>query len=293
MKPTQTEKGMKRIYARMLWVGVLCLLLAASGRAQEKRLFIFQTSDTHSRIDPIEATSADSCAGMGGAVRRATLLKQYRSEHPEMLLFDCGDICQGSLYSLLFQGEVEIRLMNLMKYDAMTLGNHEFDYGMENLARILRLAEFPIVCTNYEVTGTPLEGILKPYTVLERDGLRIGVVGIGPKLEGLVQAENYQGVVYHEPEGVVQEAVNRLREKERCDVVVCLSHIGLFNDSERGDEKLIARTHGIDLVLGGHTHTFIKKPLRLLNAEGDAVPLMHIGNNGAYVGEIQCILSKK
>ncbi|MCD8310024.1 MAG: metallophosphatase [Prevotellaceae bacterium] len=273
----------------LLFLFLLCCCTLA---AQEKELHILHTSDTHSRVEPIETTSAEPEAGMGGMLRRTALVSAYRTAHPDALLFDCGDIGQGTLYYNLFQGEVEVKLMNLMGYDAMTIGNHEFDCGMENMARLFRMAAFPVVCANYDFTGTPLEGIVKPYTVLERDGLRIGVFGLGPALEGLVQADKYQGVTYHEPEEVAQAVVDTLREQERCDVVVCLSHLGIsMRDDNVGDRRLVACTTGIDLVLGGHSHTFMERPLYCTNAEGKSIPVLHTGKNGAYVGEMRLTLS--
>lgn len=271
-----------------LFLSGMCPLTAQ----QMHELNILQTSDTHSRIEPVSLGAADAYAGMGGAARRVALISKYRAEHSDVLLFDCGDISQGSPYYNLFKGELEVKLMNLMKYDAMTIGNHEFDFGMENMARLFRLADFPIVCANYEVTGTVLEGLVKPYVVLEREGLRIGVFGLSPQLAGLVQASNCEGVVYKDPVTVARKVVKILREDEHCDVVICLSHLGMLGiDSEiPGDEALVSGTSGIDLVLGGHSHTFMEYPAMLQNAEGRDVPVMHTGKNGIFVGELKLLL---
>lgn len=262
---------------------------------QTRELNILHTSDTHSRIEPISPEAADRDAGRGGVVRRVSLVSQYRKAHPDVLLFDCGDFSQGTPYYNWFKGELEIKMMNLMHYDAITIGNHEFDFGLENMARLFLMARFPVVCANYEVKGTVLEGLVKPYVVLERNGLRIGVFGLSPKLEGLVQAANCQGVVYKEPVQVAREVVKTLREREHCDVVICLSHLGMLGaDSEvPGDEALVSGTSGIDLVLGGHTHTFMEHPAMLKNAEGHDVPVMHTGKNGVYVGELKLELEQK
>lgn len=281
---------MKRISIYCLLV--FCVLLAASAQ-QTKQLVILQTSDTHSRIEPIDPHAADPYAGMGGAVRRATFLKDFRAKNPDVLLFDCGDISQGTPYYNLFQGEVEVRMMNLMGYDAMTIGNHEFDFGLDNMARLFRMADFPVVCANYDVAGTVLEGLVKPYIVLERDGMRIGVFGLSPKMEGLVQAEKCEGVVYNEPVAVAQEVTDRLRTEEKCDVVICLSHLGIRSKSGACDEKLVAETKGIDVILGGHSHTFMEKPVFYLNAEGKSIPVMHTGKSGIFVGELDLTLTKE
>lgn len=282
---------MKRIaiYALLMF----CLVIAASAQ-QTKELVFLHTSDMHSRIEPVDVHAADKYAGMGGIVRRVTFMKEFRSQHPNLLLLDCGDISQGTPYYNLFRGDVEVEMMNLMKYDAMTIGNHEFDFGLENMARLFRMADFPVVCANYTVTGTVLEGLVKPYVVLKREGLKIGVFGLSPKLEGLVQADKCAGLVYQDPVKVAQEMVDLLKNKEHCDVVVCLSHLGirsaLAGDS---DEKLVAQTRGIDVILGGHSHTFMEKPIFYTNAEGENVPLLHTGKSGLYVGKIALTLTKE
>lgn len=282
---------MKQIYAL-----AVSLLFSLSVSAQEaKQLFILHTSDTHSRIEPISRKAADRDAGMGGTVRRAGFVKQFRSEHPDMLLFDCGDISQGTPYYNLFKGETEIKMMNLMGYDAMTIGNHEFDFGLENMARLFRMANFPVVCSNYDVTGTVLEGLVKPYITLEREGVRIGIFGLSPRMEGLVQESKCEGIVYNDPVTVAQQMADLLREEEHCDVVICLSHLGIRSSRPENvsDEVLVGKTHGIDAILGGHTHTFMEKPMIYLNDEGKDVSLLHSGKNGIYVGEMILTVTKK
>ena len=275
-------------------IGAVVLLQPLAAQ-QTKVLDILHTSDTHSRIEPVDPQSADKLAGLGGVVRRLGFIKQFRREHPAMLLFDCGDFSQGTPYYNFFRGELEVEMMNLMGYDAMTIGNHEFDFGLENMARLYRMARFPVVCANYDVAGTVLEGLVKPYVVLEREGLRIGVFGLSPRLEGLVQASRCEGVVYKDPVAAAQAVVDTLRGVERCDVVVCLSHLGLLGvDSEvPGDEVLLSATRGIDLLLGGHTHTFLEQPAWLPDADGKQVPVMHTGKNGAYVGQLKMRLEKE
>lgn len=275
-------------------LSIYCLLifgviLTASAQ-QTKQLVVLQTSDTHSRIEPIDPHAADPYAGMGGVVRRATFLKDFRAKNRDVLLFDCGDISQGTPYYNLFQGEVEIKMMNLMNYDAMTIGNHEFDFGLDNMARLFRMADFPVVCANYDVTGTVLEGLVKPYVILERGGVRIGVFGLSPKMKGLVQADKCEGIVYNDPIAVAQEVIDRLRIEEKCDVVICLSHLGIRSKSGDCDEKLVAETKGIDVILGGHSHTFMEKPVFYLDAEGKTTPILHTGKSGIFVGELNLTL---
>ena len=273
----------------------LCFCLALT--AQEgKELLILHTNDTHSRIEPFSKSyEVPGQADKGGYIRRATFIKEARKENKNVLLFDSGDFSQGTPYYNLFKGEVEILLMNEMGYDAGTIGNHEFDFGLDNMARLFKMADFPIVCANYDFEGTPLEGIVKPYTVLERDGLRIGVFGLGPQLEGLVQKENYGGVVYEEPYEIANRIADKLKKEEKCDLVICLSHLGWKTEPTNpvSDEELIARTRNIDIVLGGHSHSFFEKPIFYKNLDGKKIPLQQMGKNGIFVGEMKLRLEKE
>ena len=284
--PVSAQQSTREIFEEPL-----CLVAPESAQ-DTKQLVILQTSDTHSRIEPIAAHAADRYAGMAGTVRRATLIKEARAVNPDLLLFDCGDISQGTPYYNLFQGEVEIKMMNLMGYDAMTIGNHEFDFGLENMARLFRMANFPVVCANYDVTGTVLEGLVKPYITLERNGLKIGVFGLSPKMEGLVQADKCEGVVYSDPIEAAQKMVDLLRNKEECDVILCLSHLGYQLKNAPCDEVLAQKTDHIDAILGGHTHTFMKEPAIYLNKDGKNVPVLHTGKSGIYVGMLKLTLTK-
>lgn len=276
---------MKRIQISFL----LCLALsfAFSLFAQDtKELILLQTSDVHSRIEPINQ-KGDRNYDEGGFVRRAAFLDQFRKEHKNVLLFDCGDISQGTPYYNMFQGEVEVKLMNEMGYEAMTIGNHEFDFGMDNMARLFKMAKFPVVCANYNLDTTPLKDIVKPYVILEKYGLKIGVFGLGAKPEGLIQANKCEGVIYENPIEVSNE-IAALLKKKGCDVIVCLSHLGI-----QMDERLVAKTCNIDVILGGHSHTFMKGPKTYLNMDGKEVPVMHSGKSGVRVGRLNLTLKRK
>ncbi len=267
---------------------VFCLGMALPLSAQQQ-LTILYTNDSHSRIEPVEAHSADKrSAGKGGFVRRATYIAQARAEDPDLLLFDSGDFSQGTPYYNLFRGDVEVKLMNAMKYDAVTIGNHEFDFGMDNLARLYRLAEFPIVCSNYEVTGTVLEGLVKPYLILERRGVKIGVLGLGVKLKGLVADENCEGVIYKDPVAVSNEIADFLKNQEKCDIVICLSHLGYRSSTyyPDSDQVLAQQSRNIDMILGGHSHTYLEEPEFYTNAEGKEVLVTQMGKNSIYVGRL-------
>lgn len=268
---------------------LLCLALSFTLfiHAQDtKELIILQTSDVHSRIEPINQ-KGDRNFNEGGFVRRATFLDQFRKEHKNVLLFDCGDISQGTPYYNMFRGEVEVKLMKVMKYDAMTIGNHEFDFDVDNMERIFKMADFPVVCANYNLDATVLKDVVKPYVILERFGLKIGVFGLGAKPEGLIQANKCEGVVYEDPIRVSNEVAAELKEKG-CDLVVCLSHLGV-----QMDRNLVANTRNIDVILGGHSHTFMKGPQNYQNLDGKEVPLMHTGKSGVRVGRLDLTVKRK
>ena len=276
---------MKKLHTVLIVCFVWGFGFSASAQ-KTKQLIILQTSDVHSRIEPINQ-KGDKNYKEGGFVRRATFLNRFRKENEHVLLFDCGDFSQGTPYYNIYKGEVEVKLMNEMGYDACTIGNHEFDFGLENMARLFKMAAFPIVCSNYDLENTPLKGLVKPYIILERFGLRIGVFGLGAKPDGLIQADKCEGVVYKDPVQVSNETAALLKS-EGCDVVVCLSHLGI-----QTDERLIADTRNIDVVLGGHSHTFMKAPKTYLNADGKEVRLMHTGKNGVRVGHLDLTLTRK
>ena len=247
-----------------------------------KNITILHTSDTHSCIDP------DSKTGLGGVVRRATFVEQRRKEKPQALLVDCGDFSQGSLYYNLFKGETEVMMMNVMEYDVATIGNHEFDFGLDNMMRTFAMAEFPIVSTNYDFTGTSVEPFVRPYHIIKVDGVRVGFVGVGPQLEGLVAEANCKGVGYNHPATTADSVAAVLKEEKGCDIVVCLSHLGWDADT-----LLIANTRHLDLILGGHSHSYFKKPLYYKNLDGRDIMLMHTGKNGQYVSETTIRLRKR
>ncbi len=264
------------------------LTVCASAMLQAQTLTIVHTGDTHSCVEPLPKNFADEAqAGKGGYVRRATLLRQLREQSPDLLLFDTGDFSQGSEYYTLFKGETEVALMNEMGYDVVAFGNHEFDSGLENLARLIRMAQFPFVSCNLDFTGTPCEGLVKQYVLLERAGMRIGVTGVCVKLDGLVSKSNYGNTRWSDPAEAAQRVVDILRGEEHCDVVVCLSHLGYSADSPSCDPAFIAGTRGIDVVLGGHSHTYWEYAHYFPNADGRMIPLDHQGKNGQYVGVLR------
>lgn len=273
----------------------MMLLTLPAWSQQTRQLVILHTSDTHSHVDPIDENSADRNAGWGGVVRRAALVRQERQTAETFLLLNCGDISQGTPYYNMFQGEVEMKSMNLMGYDAMTIGNHEFDYGLDNMLRLFTMADFPVVCANYDFTGTVLEKVVKPYAVLKRGGMRIGVFGLSPQLEGLVQKTKCEGVKMKDTVESAREAIAAL-EKKHCDMIIMLSHLGVDpNLKEPGewDHTVVPQIQGVDLVLGGHTHTFLSHPVMVKDQTGKEIPVMHIGGNGVYMSKTVVELETK
>lgn len=272
----------------------MLLLFTAVGAYAQKHLEVLHTNDTHSCIMPLNPNLADTAvAGRGGFLRRVAMIKEERAKNPDLLLIDSGDFSQGSPFYTMFKGDVEIGLMNLMGYDAVTIGNHEFDFGLENMARIFKMAKFPIVCANYDFTGTCVEGLVKPYVIIKRNGLKIGLFGLSPQLEGLVDLSKCKGVTYLDPVEVGNRVAAELKHDKKCDVVICVSHLGWLRPDEMGDQKLLASSKDIDLVLGGHSHSYFKALRYVNNANGKAVPVDQNGKNAMYVGKLTLSFDKK
>ena len=272
----------------------MLLLFTVVGAYAQKHLEVLHTNDTHSCIMPLNPNLADTAvAGRGGFLRRVAMIKEERAKNPDLLLIDSGDFSQGSPFYTMFKGDVEVGLMNLMGYDAVTIGNHEFDFGLENMARIFKMAKFPVVCANYDFTGTCVEGLVKPYVIIKRNGLKIGLFGLSPQLEGLVDLSKCKGVTYLDPVEVGNRVAAELKHDKKCDVVICVSHLGWLRPDEMGDQKLLASSKDIDLVLGGHSHSYFKDLRYVNNADGKAVPVDQNGKNAMYVGKLTLSFDKK
>ncbi len=280
---------MKRIHLIILMALLSVLTVDAK---KHKQLVILHTNDTHSAIMPLNVNIDNKdLAGRGGFLRRINMIKEERKQNPDLLLFDSGDFCQGSGYYTLFKGEVEIGLMNQMGYECTTIGNHEFDFGMENMARIFRMANFPVVCSNYDCTGTVLEGLVKPYITIKRGDIKIGVFALAPKMKGLVFDGNCEGITYLDPAETAQKYIDILRKQEKCDLVICVSHLG-WAVSDYPDEKFIKLTEGCDLVLGGHTHTYMSTLEYAPNKNGKMIPVDQNGKHGVFIGKLVLDLEK-
>jgi len=276
---------------RQISIFIVLAFFATTVNAQ-KQLMILHTNDAHSTIYPLNDNLSDTLkAGRGGFLRRIAMLKEERAKNPDLLLFDSGDFSQGSPYYTLYKGDVEVGLMNQMGYDAGTIGNHEFDFGLENMARLFKMANFPIVCSNYDFTGTVVEGTVKDYVIIKRNGVKIGVFGLCPQMEGLVSSENCIGVGFRDP---IQESnrVVTILKKKKCDMIICLSHLGWLGDGS-GDQELIEKTEGIDLVLGGHSHSYLTNLEYVKNKVGKMIPVDQNGKHALFVGKMVVDLKKK
>jgi 5'-nucleotidase len=264
------------------------LSLSSFNTLNKKHITILHTNDVHSHIDPFPPTDAKN-PNMGGVSRRASLIESIRRENPNVLLLDAGDIFQGTPYFNYYGGELEFKLMSMMKYDLATMGNHDFDNGIDGFYSQLHNAKFDFVSANYDFKNTVLDGIVKPYKIFIKDGIKIGVFGLGVELDGLVDKKNYKETVYNDPVSVSQEMTRILKTQEKCDLIICLSHIGYAykNDPDKiSDLKLAAATRDIDLIIGGHTHTFLDKPTIVKNLDGIDTLVNQVGCYGINLGRI-------
>lgn len=255
-----------------------------------KKITILHTNDTHSHIEPIQGGRND---GRGGVARRTAIINKVREENPNTLLLDCGDIFQGTPYFNFYGGELEIKLMSMMGYDAATIGNHDFDNSIEGLYKQLPNADFDFVISNYDFSNTIMNGKTLPHKIIEKDGVRIGLFGVGIKLEGLVDPKMYKETVYNDPIEVAKDQARILREEKQCDIVICMSHLGYSYRSDKpSDLSLAAATSGIDLIIGGHTHTFLDAPEIVKNAAGKDVMVNQVGCYGINLGRIDFYLNE-
>ena len=267
-------------------VVLLTCCCAACTQPKLLTLTILHTNDTHSQVEELEEGKRDEFCG--GYTRRMGLIAQERKADPNLLVFDAGDFCQGTPYFNFYHGRIEIDAMNRMGYDAVMLGNHEFDNGVDTLAAILQGAQFPVVCANYDVKGSVLEGLVLPYTVICRQNVRIGVFGIGIDPASLIAERNFAPLQYLDPIATAQDVANTLKNKEKCDVIVCLSHQGTHPSAEGklSDVELAQATRNIDIIIGAHTHKTLTN-VYIPNLDGDSVFLAQMGKSGARIGKIQ------
>lgn len=273
--------------ASATFAGLGGLTLNSCSALSGKHITILHTNDVHSHIDPFP-TDHSSFPNMGGLARRAALVEQIRSENPNTLLLDAGDIFQGTPYFNFYGGELEFKLMSKLRYDAATIGNHDFDNGLEGLLAQMPHAKFEMLSANYNFTNTVMNGYVKPYTTFQLDGIKIGVFGLGIALQGLVTKALYKETKYLDPIEIAQDMSKTLKEDLKCDLVICLSHLGYeYDDKMRpSDLQLASKTADIDLIIGGHTHTFLEKPVIRNNSADKEVLINQVGCYGLNLGRI-------
>ncbi len=256
------------------------------------RLTILHTNDVHSRIEPFPPNSGEN-SGRGGFARRASMVNKYRERSDHLLLLDAGDILQGTPYFNLFGGELEFKLMSKMGYDAATIGNHEFDAGIEGLVKQWPHIEFPFVSSNYDFSETDLAGKVKEYIVLEKGPLKIGILGLGIELYGLVPEVFYGRTRYLDPVTVANEVAGRLKSDLKCDYVICLSHLGFEYESNKVSDVVVARnSEDIDLIIGGHTHLFMESAVVEKNRKNQPVLINQVGRSGTMLGKIELLFEE-
>ena len=255
------------------------------------KLTILHTNDMHSHIQPF--TNGRN-KGLGGMAQRATLIKRLRQENEHVLLLDAGDIFQGTPYFNMYGGELEFKLMSEMKYDAATIGNHDFDNGLDGIFKKLPHAKFPFLCANYDFSDSLLSGQFEPYKVFKKGGIKIGVFGIGIELNGLVPKSLYGNTIYHNPIRKSNHYANHLKNELGCDLVICLSHLGFKYKGQKIDDiNLAENTNNIDLIIGGHTHTFLNQPISKINPQKKEVLIAQVGWAGIKIGKIDYLFSQK
>lgn len=254
------------------------------------KISILHTNDIHSHIDPFVSGRNK---GLGGLVQLSSLVNKIKSEEKNVLLLDSGDIFQGTPYFNKFGGELEFKLMSKIGYDCSTMGNHDFDNGLNGFEEQLIHTNFPFICTNYDFKNTILEGKTKNHAIFHKEGVKIGVIGLGIELKGLVDPRLYKNVKYLDPIEAGNKMAKYLKHDQNCDIVICLSHLGFkYKGDKVSDQVLAKETSNIDVILGGHTHTFLKKPINLKNKNGKNVLINQVGFGAIKLGKIDIFISK-
>lgn len=264
------------------------LVLPTLATNHKRHITILHTNDTHSHIEPFDADHSRN-PNRGGVARRATLIEKIRKENKNTLLLDAGDIFQGTPYFNYFGGELEFKLMSMLKYDVATIGNHDFDNSIEGLYKQLPNAKFDFVSANYDFKNTVLDTHVKPYKIIVKDGIKIGIFGLGIELEGLVGKKMYKETGYLDPVEISQDITKKLKNEENCDLIICLSHLGYYyknNPNKISDLNLAKATKDIDLIIGGHTHTFLPKPTLVKNLDDKNILVNQVGAYGINLGRI-------
>ncbi|NNE77345.1 MAG: bifunctional metallophosphatase/5'-nucleotidase [Pricia sp.] len=283
----ERRKFIKNVSASGILLGVGGISLGSCARDAKKHITILHTNDVHSHIDPFPENHSDY-RNLGGLARRATLVENIRNENPNTLLFDAGDIFQGTPYFNFYGGELEFKLMSKVKYNAATIGNHDFDNGIEGLFAQLPHAKFKLLSANYDFSNTIMDGYVKPYEIYTVDTIKIGVFGLGIQLDGLVTKKLYKETRYLHPYEIAQDMERILHEKEQCDLIICISHIGYDYETQNkpNDLELASNLYHTNLIIGGHTHTFLDQPSIVTNRSGQKTLVNQVGCFGLRLGRI-------
>lgn len=276
-------------FKHLLINAIILLLTFSTSFAQTNHVVILHTNDMHSQMEPIK-TGNDK--NTGGMLRLSAAIEKIRSENEHVVLFDAGDFWQSTSYFNLFHGKVEIEMMNALKYNAVTLGNHQFDLGVDTLAERLKNADFQVLLANFDVSQSPLKDLVKPYTIIEKGEMRIGVIGVCIDLKGLVSEGNDVGIVYKDPIPIVNNLSKMLKTKEKCNVVVVLSHLGYQNREIVDDVQLAEQSEDVDIIIGGHTHTKPDKVFDAKNKNGKNVIIRQMQKSGIFLGRIDIEIEK-
>lgn len=267
-------------------------LIASDNNKKHPKITILHTNDTHSNIDPFPSNHA-KYPGMGGVSKRFELIRKIREQEEHVLLLDAGDIFQGTPYFNKYGGVLELKLMSELGYDAATMGNHDFDGGLDGFAKARGFANFPFLCANYDFSETVVKGLTQPHTIIRKGRVKIGIFGIGVELKGLVPDQKYGNTKYLDPVKVANEQAILLKEKG-CDLIICLSHLGFEHQGDKVSDKVLAsRTRNIHLIIGGHTHTFMDKPFEARNLDNETVLINQVGYGGLMLGRLDFEIDKK
>jgi 5'-nucleotidase len=289
------RKFLSNLSLGALGVGLLPqhLMNAIESRDDETAITLLHTNDLHSRIEPFPSDH-HQYGNQGGLLKIGALVNQIRQQRKHVLLLDAGDIFQGTPYFNVFGGEVELKAMSTLAYDCATMGNHDFDNGLEGFNHMLPFANFPFVTSNYDFSDTLLNKKTKPYHILSRGQLKIGLIGLGIQLDGLVNNKMFGNTQYLDPIEMANKSAKLLKKEHQCDVVICLSHLGYKYDSNKiSDLSLASQSENIDVIIGGHTHTFLEKATLVTNKKGEKVFVNQAGWSGLLLGRIDLKFNHK
>ena len=280
------RKFLKIAGAGTALLGIGSFSLSSFDEKKTKKITILHTNDTHSRLEPF-ADNHPKYPGMGGIAKRAKIVQEIRKQEDNVLLVDAGDIFQGTPFFNFYKGELNFKLMSMLKYDVATIGNHDMDNGMDGLAEQMKYADFPIINCNYDLTKTSLNEKVKPYKIFEMSGIKVGILGIGVEMEGLVDPHNFRGAIYLDPVESANKYAKILKEEKGCNLVIMLSHLGYkFERDKISDVKVAVQSENIDAIIGGHTHTFMEQPDVLKNKVGEEIIVTQAGFAGINLGRL-------